>query len=53
MPPEDAIQMTVKVRNTLGHDFAWPSTSLNQDKYNLAVKNIAAACIHTISMLYR
>jgi hypothetical protein len=53
MIPERAIQMTGKVRNTLGHDLAWPSTSLNLDKYTLAVKNIATSCIHAISMLYR
>ena len=53
MPVVDAVQMTGKVRNTLGHDLAWPSTSLNQATYNLTVKNIAAACIHAISMLYR
>jgi hypothetical protein len=53
MPTTAAIQMTGKIRNTLGHNLAWPSTSLDQQKYNLAVKNIAAACIHAISTLYR
>lgn len=48
----DAIQMTGKIRNTLGHNFAWPSTSLNQNRYSLAIKCIAAACIHAVSNLY-
>jgi hypothetical protein len=53
MPTTAAIQMTGKIRNTLGHNLAWPSTSLDQSKYNLAVKNIAAACLHAVSTLYR
>ena len=53
MPTTAAIQMTGKIRNTLAHSLAWPSTSLDQQKYNLLIKNIAAACIHAISTLYR
>ncbi len=48
-----AIEMTGRVRNTLGHDLAWPSTSLDKARYDLVVKNIAAACVHVISTLYR
>lgn len=53
MDIKPAVEMTGKVRNTLGHNLAWPSTSMNTQKYDLAIKNIAAACIHTISTLYR
>ena len=49
---EDAIQMTSKFRNTLGHNLAWPSASLNKTSYNLAIKNVAASCLHAISKLY-
>jgi hypothetical protein len=48
----DAIQMTGRFRNTLGHNLAWPSASLNQQSYNLAIKNVAAACLHALSRLY-
>jgi hypothetical protein len=49
---ENAIQMTSRFRNTLGHDLAWPSASLNKNSYNLAIKNVAASCLHAISKLY-
>jgi hypothetical protein len=53
MEIKSTVEMTGKVRNTLGHDLAWPSTSMNMQRYDLAIKNIAASCIHAISTLYR
>jgi hypothetical protein len=53
MDIKSTVEMTGKIRNTLGHNLAWPSTSMNTQKYDLAIKNIAAACIHAISTLYR
>ena len=53
MSVEAAIIMTGRLRNTLGHNLAWPSTSMDKTKYNLAIQNVATACIHGISKLYR
>jgi hypothetical protein len=47
------IECTGKTRNTLGHNLVWMSASLNANTYDLLVKNVAAACIHAISKLYR
>jgi len=42
-----------KARNTLGHNIVWITANLNVTTYNLLVKNLAAACLHVVSSLYR
>jgi hypothetical protein len=42
-----------KARNTLRHNIVWITANLNVTTYNLLVKNLAAACLHTVSSLYR
>jgi hypothetical protein len=41
-----------KARNTLGHNIVWLTANLDITTYNLLVKNVAAACLHTVSKLY-
>jgi hypothetical protein len=53
MPIDKTIECTLRTRNTLGHNLAWISTSLNAQTYNLLLQNVAAACVHAISKLYR
>jgi hypothetical protein len=48
-----SIECAGKARNTLGHDLVWISVSLDETKYDLLFKNIASACLHAISTLYR
>jgi hypothetical protein len=50
---QEAIQCTAHARNTLAHNVAWAVQSLNREKYDLLAKNIASACLHAISTLYR
>jgi hypothetical protein len=52
-PITEAIKSTVQTRNTLGHNLAWLTKSLDAKKYDLLAKNIAASCLHVISRLYR
>jgi hypothetical protein len=49
----EALECTVQTRNTLGHNLAWLTASLDGEKYDLLAKNIAASCLHVISRLYR
>jgi hypothetical protein len=49
----DTIECVGKTRNTLGHNLVWISVSLDESRYDLLFKNIASACLHAISMLYR
>jgi hypothetical protein len=51
-PIKEAIQATVKTRNTLGHNLAWAAASLDAAKYHLLAENIAVSCLHAISCLY-
>jgi hypothetical protein len=53
MDIEATINSTGKARNTLGHNIVWSTTNLNTMNYNTLVRNIAAACLHIISKLYR
>jgi hypothetical protein len=53
MDTEASINCTGKTRNTLGHNLVWATARLNAEAYALLVKNIATACIHAISNLYR
>jgi hypothetical protein len=50
---EDTINTTAQTRNTLGHNLAWVVADLNAGTYDLLMKNIACACLHAISTLYR
>lgn len=52
MTIEDAINTCGKSRNTVGHNVVWNSNDLTNEKYNILVKNISAACLHAISKLY-
>ena len=53
MTIEATINSTAKARNTLGHNLVWMVTDLNAGTYDLLMKNIASACLHAISKLYR
>lgn len=50
---EDTMNSAGKARNTLGHNIVWSTANLNPASYDLMFKNIAAACLHVISHLYR
>jgi hypothetical protein len=50
---EDTINSTARARNTLGHNLVWMVADLNANTYDLLMKNIASACLHAISTLYR
>jgi hypothetical protein len=53
MSIEATINSTAQARNTLGHNLVWIVADLNADTYDLLMKNIASACLHAISTLYR
>jgi hypothetical protein len=53
MGMEDTINSAGKARNTLGHNIVWATADLNATTYDMLVKNIAAACLHVVSKLYR
>jgi hypothetical protein len=53
MNVEDTISSVVQARNTLGHNLVWIVADLDALSYDLLIKNIASACLHTISTLYR
>jgi hypothetical protein len=53
MSIEATINSTGKARNTLGHNLVWMVADLNAGTYDLLMKNIASACLHAISELYR
>jgi hypothetical protein len=49
----EAMQITAQVRNTFGHNIVWEVPALDAQTYNVLVENIASACLHAISTLYR
>jgi hypothetical protein len=51
-PINATIECTGKTRNTLGHNLVWSTASLDAEKYDLLLGNIAASCLHAISRLY-
>jgi len=53
MTMEATINSTAQARNTLGHNLVWMVADLNAGTYDLLMKNIASACLHAISKLYR
>jgi hypothetical protein len=53
MSIEATINSTAQARNTLGHNLVWTVADLNANTYDLLMKNIASACIHAASTLYR
>jgi len=48
---EQAILFSGMVRNTLGHNLGW-DIGLSKNQYQRLFQMIAAACLHTVSMLY-
>lgn len=48
----DAVGVTGKMRNTVGHKISWPSVNLTSTSYDLAVHAIATSCFYTIAKLY-
>jgi hypothetical protein len=53
MSIEATINSTAQARNTLGHNLVWMVAGLNASTYDLLIKNIASACLHAASTLYR
>jgi hypothetical protein len=53
MSIEATINSTAQARNTLGHNLVWMVADLNANTYDLLMKNIASACLHAASTLYR
>lgn len=51
-PIEDAIEITCKTRNTLGHNTAWNARSLKSGTYLRLGEAIAGSILHAISSLY-
>lgn len=49
----EAMQITAQVRNTFGHNIVWEVPALDAQTYSVLVQNIASACLHAISTLYR
>ncbi len=46
------IEITAKLRNTVGHNLGW-ATSINLNEYSLLAKKVSNSCLHAISTLYR
>lgn len=46
------IEAAARLRNTVGHKISWTTANLDASSYDLAVKAVASACLHTISKLY-
>lgn len=53
MAMQQTIEITNQLRNTFGHNIVWEVPALNAGSYNILVENIASACLHTVSTLYR
>lgn len=49
--PADAVLITGRLRNTLGHDLGWPD-QLNLPQYGNGFYLISISCLHAISTLY-
>lgn len=52
MDLQEAINVSAKTRNTVGHNLAWSSTNLTSTAYDLLIRTIGATCLHSISKLY-
>ena len=53
MDMQQATEITSQLRNTFGHNIVWQVPALNVGTYNVLVQNVASACLHAISTLYR
>ena len=49
---ENDIEVTARLRNTVGHNLGW-ATSINLNEYSLLATKVSNACLHAISTLYR
>jgi len=47
-----AIELSAKLRNTVGHDFGW-GTQLTPESYRELARKVGFACLHALSTLYR
>jgi hypothetical protein len=54
VPPgiENDIEVTARLRNTVGHNLGW-ATSINLVEYSQLATKVSNSCLHAISTLYR
>jgi hypothetical protein len=46
------VELTGKIRNTLGHNLGW-DVQINKLEYHHLFRIVAASCLHAIACLYR